>query len=117
MRGTYGRPKIDPGFLEDEDNFLNYDSPFLDFGFIENESMQYYFNRITHTVADDVEYRLGINEWQARFHPETQVHPNLVILQNLALPPPDKESEVMTRPEPPVADQVTNCDVICVCVQ
>ena len=70
----------------------------------------------SHTVADDVEYRLGINEWQARFHPETQVHPNLVILQNLALPPPDKESEVMTRPEPPVADQVTNCDVICVCV-
>ena len=48
-------PAVDHGILEAEDNFLNYDSSFLYFEFVEHESVQDYFNKIAYTLADDME--------------------------------------------------------------
>jgi hypothetical protein len=35
-----------------------------------------------------MEYRLGVHERQQRFHPEVELHENLVALKNLVLPRP-----------------------------
>ena len=39
-------PDIDHGLWDDENGFLDYNSPFLEFGFDEGESVNEYVNRI-----------------------------------------------------------------------
>ena len=53
-------PELDHEFLEGEDDFLNYDSPFFDFGFNDNELVQEYFNKIECTLAYDMDTILGL---------------------------------------------------------
>lgn len=76
-------PDVDHGFLINEhDDFLNYESPWLDFrhGGTE-ETVQEYVNRIAYIVAQDQELRLGVNGYYY-----TPLHPSIAALQTL-LPP------------------------------
>jgi len=57
-------PEVDHGMIMDEDSFLNLNSPYLDFGWDGNSSVNDYINRIAPEIADEIEFRLGINERQ-----------------------------------------------------
>ena len=50
--------------------------------------MEDYVNRISRTLAVEMEYWLGVHERQHRFHPEVELHENLIALKSLALPRP-----------------------------
>jgi len=54
-------PDIDHGLWDDENGFLNHNSPFLEFGFDEGESVNEYVNRIMQPIATDTEFHLGIH--------------------------------------------------------
>ena len=54
-------PDIDHGLWDDENGFLKYNLPFLEFGFDEEESVNEYVNRIMQLIATDTEFRLGIH--------------------------------------------------------
>ena len=79
-------PDIDHGLWDDENDFLDYSSPFLDFGFDEGQLVEEYVNRIMHPIATDIEFRLRIHNWQYRLYPHMPMHENFVGLQNLVLP-------------------------------
>ena len=69
-------PEIDHGMIIDEDSFLNLDSPYLDFGWDGNPSVNDCINRIAPEIADEMEFRLGINERQNQYHIDIPMHPN-----------------------------------------
>ena len=90
-------PDIDHGMWDDENGFLNYNSPFLEFDFDEGESANEYVNRIMQPIATDTEFRLGIHTWQHRLYPHVPMHENFVGLQNLALPSHTKSRDELER--------------------
>ena len=71
-------PDIDHGLWDDENDFLDYNSPFLEFDFDEGESVNEYVNRIMQPIATDTEFHLGIHNWQHRFYPHVPMHENFV---------------------------------------
>ena len=77
-------PATDHGMILDNNFFLSLQSPYLDFGWDVNNSIQDYINRITPEVASEMEFHFGINEDQARYHEEIPLHPNMQILVDLA---------------------------------
>lgn len=105
-------PETAHGFLMDEDDLMSYDSPYLDFGHAGDENVEDYWNRITHDIAGDTEYRFGIHMWQHRFAPHIPLHPNFQMLQDLAPRQPSEQERLaemlhyaLPRPVAPVEDQ------------
>jgi hypothetical protein len=76
-------PEVDHGMIMDENAFLSLQSPYLNFGWDGNPSIQDYVNRITPEIADEMEFHLGINEHQSQYHINISLHPNLQALQDL----------------------------------
>jgi len=74
-------PEFDYGMILDEDSFLSLNSPYFDFGWDGNPSVQDYINRIAPEVADETEFRLGINERQSRYHIDIPLHQNFQALE------------------------------------
>ena len=125
-------PELDHGMIMDADNFLSLHSPYLDFGWDGNPSVQDYINRIAPELAEEMEFRLGINERQDQYHIDIHLHPNMQILQDLAAPrqsedvriaqalryacpsPPTENNEFRTDPEPAETWEVTSSDYIVV---
>src|ERR1700734_2897178 len=79
-------PDFDHGMILDDENFLSLNSPYLDFGWDGNPSVQDYINRIAPEIADEMEFRLGISERQERYHVNVGLHPNMQMLQDMAAP-------------------------------
>jgi len=77
---------VDHGIDEDNQGFLSSESPLLDFQFSPEETVEEYVNQIVSTVAEDVEFRLGIHDLQDWFHPKMLMHPKLHALQLLTPP-------------------------------
>ena len=88
-------PDINHGL--DENDFLDYNSPFLEFGFDEEESVNEYVNRIMQPIATDTKFRLGIHNWQHRLYPHVPMHENFVGLQNFALPSHTESRDELER--------------------
>ena len=114
----------------DDNNFLSLQSPYLDFGWDGNYSIQDYVNRIAPEIAEEMEFRLGVSERQDRYHIDIPLHPNMQILEDLAptrqtaeermaqilryaLPSPTTENdELMTAPELTETWEVTDGDYV-----
>ena len=79
-------PAINHGMIMDTENFSSLNSPYLDFGWDGNPSVQDYINRIAPEVAEEMEFRLGISERQRQYHINIRLHPNMQILQDMAAP-------------------------------
>jgi hypothetical protein len=123
-------PEVDHGMILDEDNFLSLNSPYLDFGWDGNPSVQDYVNRIAPEIADEMEFRLGISERQDRYHVNVGLHSNMQILQDMAAPLQSEElrmaqalryavpseieddAELRTDPESETSWEVTSSDLI-----
>ena len=123
-------PEIDHGMILDNDFFLSLQSPYLDYGWDGNFSVQDYLNRIAPEIADEMEYRLGVNEHQDRYHIDIPLHPNLQTLVDLATPrqtdeermahvlryalpnPISETDEFRTDPEPTETWQVSISDYV-----
>jgi hypothetical protein len=123
-------PDFDHGMILDDDNFLSLNSPYLDFGWDGNPSVQDYINRIAPEIADEMEFRLGISERQERYHVNVGLHPNMQILQDMAAPRQTEEvrmaqalryavpreieddEELRTDPESDESWEVTSSDLI-----
>ena len=123
-------PELDHGMILDADNFLSLHSPYLDFGWDENPSVQDYINRIAPELAEEMEFRLGINERQDQYYIDIPLHPNMQILQDLAAPrqsehvriaqalryavpsPTTEDDEFMTDPESAETWEVTRSDCV-----
>ena len=88
--------ETDHGMILDDNSFLSLQSPYLDFGWDGNYSVQDYINKIAPEIADAMEFRLGINERQDRYHVDIPLHLNLQILVDLA-PPRQTAEERMTQ--------------------
>lgn len=124
-------PEAEHGFFWDDDWLLSYGSPFFDYGWDENDTPQNYLNRVAPDIADDVEFRLGINERQERFHIDIPLHPNFQALIDLAPPrltdeermaqilryalprPTGGIAEPVADPEPLQGSQMTYTDIGC----
>jgi hypothetical protein len=123
-------PEIDHGMILDDNNFLSLQSPYLDFGWDGNYSIQDYVNRIAPEIAEEMEFRLGVSERQDRYHIDIPLHPNMQILEDLAptrqtaeermtqilryaLPSPTTENdELRTAPELTETWEVTDGDYV-----
>ena len=75
-------PEVDHGMIMDENSFLSLQSPYFDFGWEGNPSVQDYINRIAPEIADEMEFRLGINERQNQYHIDVPLHPNVQTLRD-----------------------------------
>ena len=75
-------PEVDHGMIMDANAFLSLQSPYLDFGWDGNPSVQDYVNRIAPEVADEIEFRLGINGRQDLYNIDVPLHPNFQALQD-----------------------------------
>lgn len=51
-------PDVDDGLIKDDDGFLSIESPYLNFGFSPEKTLQTYVNRIAPMIAGEMEYRL-----------------------------------------------------------
>jgi hypothetical protein len=123
-------PEADHGMILDDNSFLSLQSPYLDFGWDGNSSVQDYINRVAPEIADEMEFRLGINERQDRYHSDIPLHPNLQTLVDLAPPrqtaeermaqllryalpsPTTQTDELRTDPEHTETWQVTHSDYV-----
>jgi hypothetical protein len=123
-------PELDHIMILDADNFLSLHSPYLDFGWDGNPYVQDYINRIAPELAEEMEFRLGINERQDQYHIDIPLHPNMQILQDLAAPrqsehvriaqalryavpsPTTEDDEFRTDPESTETWEVTRSDCV-----
>ena len=87
-------PELDHDLVEDDRGVVSIESPFLNFQFNLEETIEEYVNRITPVIATDVELHLGIHELQDRLHIEIPVHPNLQAFELVAPPSQEKDIEV-----------------------
>ena len=55
--------------VEDNQGFLSVESPFLDFQFNPEKTVEEYVNRIASFAVEDVELSLEVHNLQDRFHP------------------------------------------------
>jgi hypothetical protein len=101
-------PDFDHGMILDEENFLSLNSPYLDFGWDGNPSVQDYINRIAPEIADEMEFSLGISERQERYHVNIDLHPNMQILQDMAAPRQTEEVRMAQALRYAVPSETTN---------
>ena len=101
-------PNIDHGMIMDTENFSSLNSPYLDFGWDGNPSVQDYINRIAPEVAEEMEFRLGISERQRQYHINIRLHPNMQILQDMAAPSQSEQLRIAQASRYAVPSDTTN---------
>ena len=112
-------PDIDHGLWDDDNGFLDYNSPFLEIGFDEGESVMNMLIELCNQLLPTPNFVWAFINWQYMLYPHVLMHENFIELQNLALPLHTESRDELERvlrfllptpngesdQEPPIANQ------------